>query len=93
MVSVAGVGESLPRKTLGLGIAMGEGANIQSWFVPANEIKGTGSIETPAGPVVFSKNTAGIVVTSMPEGMRTAQTFYYSWSAFYPEVEVVHPTE
>lgn len=93
MVPVAGVGESLPRKTLGLGIAIGEYPKIQSWFVPAKEIKGTGTIETPEGPVVYSKNEAGIVVISMPQGVRTAQTFYYSWSAFYPEAEVVHPTE
>jgi len=93
MVPVVGIGDALPRKTLGVGIAMGEGDETQSWFVPANEIEGTRSIETPAGPVVLTTSKAGVEVVSTPEGVRTAQTFYYSWSAFYPGVEVIHPDE
>lgn len=89
MVPVAAVGDVLPRKTLGVGIAVGEGDAAQAWFVPVDAIGDGRSIPTPAGKVVLSKSDAGIAVTQVPKGVRTAQTFYYSWSAFYPKTSVV----
>jgi len=91
MVPVAGVGEALPRKTLGVGIAVGDGDDANSWFVPVEAIGEGRTIDTPAGAVVITKSEAGVAVTSAPKGVRTAQTFYYSWSAFYPKTEVVMP--
>jgi len=91
MVPVAGVGDALPRKTLGVGIAFGEGDTARAWFVPVGAIGDARTIDTPAGAVVLTKSEAGVAVTSAPKGVRTAQTFYYSWSAFYPKTEVVMP--
>lgn len=89
MVPVAAVGDVLPRKTLGVGIALGEGDAARAWFVPVDAIGDGRSIPTPAGKVVLSKSDAGVAVTQVPKGVRTAQTFYYSWSAFYPKTSVV----
>jgi peroxiredoxin len=93
MVPVAGVGDALPRKTLGVGIAVGEGDAARAWFVPVGAIGDARTVTTPAGDVVLAKSDAGVVVTSAPKGVRTAQTFYYSWSAFYPKTTVVTQAE
>lgn len=91
MVPVAAVGDVLPRKTLGVGIAVGEGDASHAWFVPVDAIGDGRTIDTPVGKVVLAKSDAGVAVTQAPEGVRTAQTFYYSWSAFYPKTTVVTP--
>lgn len=85
MVPVFSHGGELPRKTLGIGIATDE----QAWFVPADQIEGVRNVETPLGTVSLAKSAAGIQVPSLPEGVRVAQTFYYSWSAFYPDTKIV----
>jgi hypothetical protein len=85
MVPVFSYGSELPRKTLGVGLATDENA----WFVPADEINEEKSVETSLGTVVLAKSDAGIQVISLPKGVRAAQTFYYSWSAFYPKTKVV----
>jgi len=85
MVDVKGYGGALPKKTLGLGVSAGD----EAWFVPEGEI-GTGmTLETPAGEVEIVPTVGGFEVASAPDGVRTAQTFYYSWSAFYPHTEVI----
>lgn len=89
MVPVAAVGDVLPRKTLGVGIAIGEGEGAKAWFVPVDAIGNGRTIDTPAGKVLLAKSGAGVAVTQAPKGVRTAQTFYYSWSAFYPKTTVV----
>lgn len=89
MVPVAGVGDALPRKTLGVGIAVGVGDSTRAWFVPIDAIGSGRTIETPAGKVRVESTAAGVAVTGAPDQVRTAQTFYYSWSAFYPNTEVV----
>ncbi len=85
LVPVKEFGSALPRKTLGLGIAQGE----EAWFIPIAEIGESTKLETPAGPVVVRKSDAGIDVLELPADVRVAQTFYYSWSAFYPNTRVV----
>ncbi len=85
MVPVAKMGDALPRKTLGLGVAVGE----RAWFVPVDVIGPEFTLQTPAGPVKVRRNEAGVVVEQAPAAVRTAQTFYYSWSAFYPATAVV----
>ena len=85
MVPVKGVGDALPRKTLGVGVATNNGA----WFVPEDLCRDGYTLATPTGEVRLTADKAGVRVESAPEGIRTAQTFYYSWSAFYPETEVV----
>ena len=85
LVPVAGMGEALPRKTLGIGVATDAGA----WFVPLTAADPDVEVETDLGQVSIRHNDDGVAITSAPEGVRTAQTFYYSWSAFYPETKVV----
>jgi peroxiredoxin len=89
MVPVAGVGDALPRKTLGVGIAVGDGDAAQAWFVPASAIGDGRTIDTPSGKVRLARSEAGVAVIEAPQGVRSAQTFYYSWSAFYPKTGVV----
>lgn len=84
LVPVRGVGGALPRKTLGVGVAIGDDA----WFVPESLCGNGYTLTTPAGEVRMSAGEAGVRVESAPEGVRTAQTFYYSWSAFYPNTKV-----
>lgn len=93
MVPVASVGDALPRKSLGVGIAVGEGDAAKAWFVPVGAIGDARVIDTPAGPVTLAKSDAGVQVTAAPKGVHTAQTFYYSWSAFYPKTIVVTQAE
>ncbi|GIK17217.1 MAG: hypothetical protein BroJett003_21810 [Planctomycetota bacterium] len=89
MVPVAHVGDALPRKTLGVGIAFGDGDASRAWFVPTSAIGDGRTIDTPAGKVRLARSEAGVAVIEAPQGVRTAQTFYYSWSAFYPRTSVV----
>lgn len=85
LVPVNGIGDKLPKKTLGLGIfAMGE-----STFIPADLIGDGYTFDTSAGPVHAIHTDAGIDVTDAPEGVLTAQAFYYSWSAFHPDTAVI----
>ncbi len=85
LVPVNGIGDTLPKKTLGLGIfAMGE-----STFIPADLIGDGYTFHTPAGPVHVIHTDAGIDVTDAPDGVLTAQAFYYSWSAFHPDTVVI----
>lgn len=85
MVPVKGVGGALPRKTLGVGVAI----NDSAWFIPEELCRKGYTLTTPHGDVQLAAGDAGVRVVSAPEGARTAQTFYYSWSAFYPNTSVV----
>ena len=89
MVPVAKMGDALPRKTLGLGVAVGE----QAWFVPADVIGERFTLKTPAGTVRARRSAAGVSVEAAPATVRTAQTFYYSWSAFFPQTKVIHGSD
>lgn len=89
MVPVAGVGDALPRKTLGVGIAGGDGEDAWAWFVPVQRIGDGRTLDTPAGKVTLGRNEAGVYTQAAPAGVRTAQTFYYAWSAFYPQTRIV----
>lgn len=85
LVPVKSYGDQLERKTLGMGVAVGD----KAWFVPEEVCKNGYTLETPAGKVELVANEAGVSVREMPEGVRVAQTFYYSWSAFYPHTTVI----
>ncbi len=85
MVPVAQMGDALPRKTLGLGFAVGE----RAWFLPADAIGDGLTLQTPAGALHVRRSDAGVAVDRAPLGLQTAQTFYYSWSAFFPQTRVV----
>ena len=89
LVPVQGMGDALPRKTLGVGVRTEGGA----WFVPADAI-GTGyTLTTDLGDVVLETTDAGIAVVRAPQGAHTAQAFYYSWSAFHPNAVIVGSDE
>lgn len=87
MVPVKSIGEALPRKTLGVGVA----TDGKAWFVPGDAAANGYTLRTPSGPVRIVRSDAGLVVEEAPAGVRTAQTFYYSWSAFYPATEIIRP--
>lgn len=93
MVPVSGVGDALPRKTLGVGIAIGDGNSSEAWFVPVDAIGDGRTIATRAGRVRLAPSEAGIAVAEAPAGVRSAQTLYYAWSAFYPKTAVVGPAD
>lgn len=84
-VPVAGVGDAMPPKTLGVGILSGD----ESWFIPVSQIEGYLVLQTRAGEVTLRSSRGGVIVLDAPEGTRTAQTFYFSWSAFYPQTRVL----
>ncbi len=86
MVPVRGVGDAIKKKkSLGLGV-MSDG---RAWFITAEALGERYELETPSGVVVARAGDGGIEVISAPSGVHTAQTYYYSWSAFNPDVEVI----
>ena len=86
IVPILGTGDALPRKTLGVGIVAGK----EAYFITQAAIGAEGYVlETALGTVKLAKTDAGIVVQDKPADVRAAQSFYYSWSAFYPETQVV----
>ncbi len=85
LVPVQGVGDALPRKTLGLGV-LAEG---RAWFITAEAIGDGYELETPLGTVRAVATPAGISVVEAPKGVHTAQTFYYAWSAFNGHTAVI----
>lgn len=85
MVPVRAYGEELPAKSLGIGLLVGE----KAWFVPQDSIQGELRVETPLGVVIITRAGAGLRVRSAPKGVQSAQTFYFSWSSFYPETEII----
>ncbi|MHC4975340.1 MAG: DUF3179 domain-containing (seleno)protein [Planctomycetota bacterium] len=90
LVPVRGIGEALAtKKTLGLGIKQGD----RAWFITVEAIGEGYTLETPDGPVTVETNDAGVYVGEAPEGTTTVQTFYYSWSAFHPDTEVIATEE
>jgi hypothetical protein len=85
MVPIGAHGDELPKKTLGLGIKVGE----QSFFVPASEIGVRFVVETDMGKVIAVSTKAGVQVVSAPTEAQTVQSFYYSFTAFHPQTVVV----
>ena len=86
IVPILGVGDALPRKTLGVGIVAGK----EAYFITQEAIGSEGYLlETTLGPVKLARTDAGIVVQDKPAAVRAAQSFYYSWSAFYPDTRVI----
>ncbi len=81
--------DRLPPKTLGLGIAVAD----EAWFVPAERAADAPiTIDTPAGPVRVHAGPAGIEVLQAPQGARIVQSFWHSFSAFYPKTRIVPDT-
>jgi hypothetical protein len=86
IVPIVGMGDVLPRKTLGVGVVAGGDA----YFVTQQVIGSEGYLlKTSLGEVKLAKTDAGIVVQSKPTEVQAAQSFYYSWSAFYPKTKVI----
>lgn len=87
LVPVKRHGDAMAKKTLGIGIASEKGA----WFLPKKNISGTKTIKTDLGDVTVEMNDDVLRVTSAPDGIQTAQSFYYAWTAFYPDAKIVQP--
>lgn len=87
LVPVKHHGDLMAKKTLGIGIATKKG----SWFLPKKNISGTKTIKTDLGDVTIEMNDNILRVTSAPDGIQSAQSFYYAWTAFYPDAEIVKP--
>jgi len=82
--------DRVPPKELGLGIVAGD----KTYFVRASEaIEHPIEVETPLGSVVVSAGSAGLRVIQVPDGVRTLQTFYHSFSAFHPGSTIVPKIE
>lgn len=84
LVPVKGIGDALPRKTLGVGIVVGE----EALFVSEDAIGDGRTVEVGGAKIELARSEAGVEVLSAPDNARTVQTFYYSWSAFFPETRV-----
>ena len=81
-----GYGNDLPPKTLGLGVHAGD---IVVFITARRAAKEKVTLETPQGPIVVSANAAGLTVEQAPASAKTIQTFYHSWSAFYPGTRII----
>ena len=81
-------GTALPKKTLGLGLLFGDRAVFVTEQTAARRLV---PVETPNGVVeVRAETGVGMqVLTDLPAGVRAVQTFYYAWSAFHPETEII----
>lgn len=84
-VPVRSTGLAMGAKELGLGLIDGG----QAYFIPRVAVMPTFEFASPSGRVVVSSLEAGLEVVEAPAGVRTAQTLYFAWSAFYPNTEVV----
>lgn len=79
-------GKEVDAKVLGIGIVAGE----KSWFITQAFIGDKGhTLETPEGPLEISSGPAGLYIASVPSGIHQMQTFYHSWSAFFPDSQVL----
>ena len=90
LVPVQAMGEELPMKTQGMGVlSRGEAVFVSGMAIPEDGL----TITTPDGDVELKRVGEGtamsIRVERAPDGVMTAQTFYYAWSAFNPETKVV----
>ena len=82
--------DRLPPKTLGMGIKAGD----LVVFVRADAaIEKPITVETPLGRVVVTANEFGLQLEKAPEGVSSIQTFYHSWSAFYPKTTIIPEPE
>lgn len=80
-------GRDLPSKTRGMGLLDAQGRAV---FVTAEAIRaGRTRIELGGATVHLAAGPAGISATEVPAGIRAVQIFYYAWSAFHPETEVI----
>ncbi len=80
-------GAALPPKTLGMGVTVGEFVIFVPWD---HAIKvDTVQIGTPAGEIVIDANESGMVFVTGPEEAHAIQTFFHSWSAFYPKTTII----
>ncbi len=79
--------DALPAKTLGLGIKAGDMVT----FVPADLAANQPMIvSTPMGEVVVgAEPEVGLMVERAPKNAIVIQTFWHSWSAYFPETKIV----
>ncbi|MFG0252334.1 MAG: DUF3179 domain-containing (seleno)protein, partial [Phycisphaerales bacterium JB038] len=83
-------GNALPAKTLGVGLLAGE----EAVFITEAAVDGELTYETGLGAVTIGVNERGFILGNLPPGVTALQTFYHSWSAFYPETKILpEPTE
>lgn len=88
LVPVKEQGDALPRKTLGAGLAVAGNA----WFVPVAALDEPVTIETSAGAVTVRQTAAGVAFDAVPAEVVAVQSYYFAWSAFFPDTTVFPAT-
>lgn len=79
-------GKKLKAKTLGLGVKDGK----KAWYITQKmAAKKPVVIKTSKGEIEVLANESGMFIKKSPEGIQSLQTFYHTWSAFYPATEVL----
>ena len=86
VVKVPGMGTKLRPKELGLGIRAGD---REIFITRKAALEGPVDVETDLGVVRVRASDAGVYAEEVPEGVIAAQTFYFGWSAFFPETEII----
>jgi hypothetical protein len=89
MVQVAGMGDELPLKTLGVGVRAIVDGKVKSWFIARHATAGRVTVDIELGEVAIEFSERGIVVVSAPPDVDTVQTQYFAWSAFFPDTRVI----
>jgi hypothetical protein len=80
-------GDELPPKTLGLGVRAEE---FTAFVTAEAAMDEPVRLETPLGEIVIKADAdAGIYIEETPNDARIVQTFYHSWSAFYPGSRII----
>ncbi|MCH7797964.1 MAG: DUF3179 domain-containing protein [Planctomycetes bacterium] len=81
-------GDTLPPKTLGVGIIAGD----YTAFVSAEAARDEPvRLETASGLVVVAAGDSGMTIVEAPSDVLTVQSLYFAWTAFHPESLVFGP--
>lgn len=86
LFDVPAMGTRLRPKELGLGIRAGSRAIFVTRRLVLEEPI---QVETELGVVEVRSSSAGVYAENIPDGVTAAQTYYFGWSAFYPETEII----
>jgi len=87
MFPVPGVKPKLPNKEPVIGIRVGEKAKAY----PLREIRKAGGVikdNIADQPITIEADDNGVSVSQAPDGAQVVHTFWFTWSAFWPDTEL-----